>query len=224
MPHIATCQLYPSEILYSQGTISNRFDTKSAHSDMTIGEVLDDIVDGRCRIDDIPMISVVRLNYRWVTRDNRRLWIFKQLERLGLCDKIRVRQYSDIPSKKLNSSTDGQTVKVRGGGPGGYWHTQSSVHSSYGVNVYNYSHKERAPSRKRTSNSASVSKESVHQQSYRYYGDDGYDDVDYAYRESFISGGSRYNADNTTKDSSIGIGKLILGSIVLGALYYMFKS
>lgn len=40
-------KLYPSEIYYSQDSISCHFDCKSVHSWQRIGETLDDICEGR---------------------------------------------------------------------------------------------------------------------------------------------------------------------------------
>jgi hypothetical protein len=58
---------------------------------------LDELVEGRCRISAIPTISVVWRNEKWVTADNRRLWVFRHLEKLGKCTTIRGLKYiSDV--------------------------------------------------------------------------------------------------------------------------------
>lgn len=51
--------LAPSEIYYSQDSISNRFGKSTEHAGVLIGETLDDILSGDCSIDDIGTIEVV---------------------------------------------------------------------------------------------------------------------------------------------------------------------
>ena len=99
----------------------------------------------RCSVNNIPTISVVQMNGKWITADNRRLWVFRQLERLGKCDKVFVQKARYIPESKLTSENGGLTVHVRGS-PGGYWHRKasatkqrtntsiSSSHNIYGLN------------------------------------------------------------------------------------------
>jgi hypothetical protein len=77
-------------------------------------------------VNDIPTISVVLWNGNWVTADNRRLWVFRQLERLGKCDKVFVQKGYYIPDSKMTSENDGLTVRVRGS-PGGYWHQKTNA-------------------------------------------------------------------------------------------------
>ncbi|KAH3836735.1 uncharacterized protein LOC127879968 [Dreissena polymorpha] len=67
--------------------------------------------------------EVVNLDGKWVTADNRRLWVFRELERLGKCDTIPVRISSYIPEAKLTSYNGGTSVRVRGPA-GGYWHNK----------------------------------------------------------------------------------------------------
>ncbi|XP_060572130.1 uncharacterized protein LOC132730265 [Ruditapes philippinarum] len=118
--------LRPSNIRYSQDSINNVFDKRCNHSYKPIGETLDAICEGRCSVNDIPTISVVLCNGNWVTADNRRLWVFRQLERLGKCDKVLVQKGYYIPDSKMTSENDGLTVCVRGS-PGGYWHQKSNA-------------------------------------------------------------------------------------------------
>jgi hypothetical protein len=65
-----TVELKPSEICFSQAEINNVFDKRSCHPHKNLGETLDELVEGRCRISDIPTISVVWRNEKWVTTDN----------------------------------------------------------------------------------------------------------------------------------------------------------
>lgn len=68
----------------------------------------------RCKISDVPKISVLKESGKWVTADNRRLWVFKQLERLGKVDMISVNQVYYIPDQKRTSINGGTSVDVRG--------------------------------------------------------------------------------------------------------------
>ncbi|KAL3876406.1 hypothetical protein ACJMK2_034255 [Sinanodonta woodiana] len=118
-------KLYPSEIRYSQDSINNVFDNKSTYRYTYIGETLDDLCEGKSNIEDIPTISVVRKNGQWFTLDNRRLWVFRHLERLRKCTKIPVKQSYSIPDEKFTTNNDGKTIKVRGK-KGGRWHKKNT--------------------------------------------------------------------------------------------------
>ena len=64
----------------------------------------------------------------WMTADNRRLWVFKHLERLGKCSEIPVRITRYIAPGKINTQSNGMHINIRNGGnPGGYWHLKPSV-------------------------------------------------------------------------------------------------
>ncbi|KAH3896112.1 hypothetical protein DPMN_020285 [Dreissena polymorpha] len=112
----------PSEIYYSQNSISNMFDSKSSHRGRLIGESLDKICEGSCSIQSIPSITVAMHDGKWMTMDNRRLWVFKKLERLGKCYSVDVVVGSSIPSAKLTTTNGGVKIDVRGS-PGGTWYT-----------------------------------------------------------------------------------------------------
>ena len=119
-------QFKPSDIMFSQDSISNYFAKRSRHNGVLIGKTLDDLCEGRCRVAYIPTIKVLKKDGKWVTADNRRLWVFRECERLGKCDKIPVRQTLNIPQSKMNSPNGGVSVKVRGN-PGGLWHNRPTV-------------------------------------------------------------------------------------------------
>ena len=110
----------PSDIRYSQSSISCKFDSRSRHFDVLIGQTLDDLIEGQISVYDIPVISVQKIGDKWVSADNRRLWVFKHLEQIGKCEKIPVAEGRDIPLAKQTSENDGLSVKIRGDrGPGG---------------------------------------------------------------------------------------------------------
>ncbi|WAR29733.1 hypothetical protein MAR_003301, partial [Mya arenaria] len=104
-----------------EDSINNVFDKRCRHSDTLIGETLDAICEDRCSIHSIPTIYVMQKNGRWITADNRRLWVFRQLERLGKCKTVPVNYINHIPSEKMTTCNSGDSVRVRGN-PGGRWH------------------------------------------------------------------------------------------------------
>lgn len=106
-------ELQPSEILFSQKSIKHRFQDKNNQPGQHIGEVLDDIVQGRVKIQSIPKIEVINEDGLWISGDNRRLWIFKQLEHLGQVDKITVKHVKRINTKKLTGIS--HSIAIRGG-------------------------------------------------------------------------------------------------------------
>jgi hypothetical protein len=75
-------------------------------------------------VEDIPVIRVVNLGGEYFTLDNRRLWVFRKLEKLGGCDYIEVcvvTHVSDVDLSKFTTDNDGETTFVRGGAGGTYW-------------------------------------------------------------------------------------------------------
>ena len=109
MPQI---QLAPSDTYYSQSSISHCFTCNGTkHAGKTLVETVNDILLGRCRITDIPRISVVRKGDVWVTADNRRLWVFQVLESLGQCDTVTVKVARKMCCKKNVIKKD---ISIRG--------------------------------------------------------------------------------------------------------------
>ncbi|KAH3896136.1 uncharacterized protein LOC127864357 isoform X1 [Dreissena polymorpha] len=114
-------QLKPSEILYSQDSINIYFDSRSSNANHKLGETLDDICEGKCSIESIPAITVVNQDVKWMTTDNRRLWVFKELELLGKCVNIQVNVGQSIPESKRTTKNNGVSIIIRGY-PGGDWY------------------------------------------------------------------------------------------------------
>ena len=111
--------LKPSEIRNSQNSISNAFDSNSR----LIGQTLDDLIEERIDVSDIPVISAQKVGDKWVSADNRRLWVFKHLEKFGKCKTVPVKMVGYIPLAKHTTTNDGMSVKIRGGGnPGGRYY------------------------------------------------------------------------------------------------------
>ena len=132
--------LRPSEIRFSQDSISNKFDNPNVF----IGDTLDDLIKGQIRIADIPKISVkLNVDGNWVSADNRRLWVFKQLEEFGKCETIQVIETKRIPPFKNSSKNDGLSVKIRGGGnPGGEAYQVYEKYIKSFISIYKNTDKE----------------------------------------------------------------------------------
>ncbi|XP_065927828.1 uncharacterized protein [Magallana gigas] len=119
--------LAPSRIYYSQDSISNKFGKSTKHAGVLIGETLDKLLTGECSIHDIKTIQVLFRNGRYLTADNRRLWIFKKLEELGECTEIPIRMTRYINPQK---NVTGSTIRVRGNPGGHLWRTWNDRPSS----------------------------------------------------------------------------------------------
>lgn len=108
--------LRPSDIYYTQGTIATKFTNGTP-----IGQLIDDVVSGKCLISDIKRIEVKLVDGFWFSADNRRLWVFKQLEFLGHCPVITAKVVKRVYGNKCTSDVGGLDICLRGGDPGGTW-------------------------------------------------------------------------------------------------------
>ena len=110
MPNLS---LKPSEILYSQSSIANKF-----INGLQIGEVLDNIMEDKLSISKLPTIEVKCIDGRYVSSNSRRLWILEQLERLGSANQVSVKIARRMCRRKSARTSN---VRIRGIGPGGIW-------------------------------------------------------------------------------------------------------
>ncbi|WAR00582.1 hypothetical protein MAR_024954 [Mya arenaria] len=99
----------PSEIRYSQASIKSRFSNRRQ-----LGIVLDDICDEKLKASNFPNIRVIKKDGLWFSMDNRRLWVFKQLQRLGKCGDIPVKEVTTIPDERHTTRNNGVHVEIRG--------------------------------------------------------------------------------------------------------------
>ena len=113
-----TKRIKPSEIRYSQNNIYCN------SGPQRIGITLDELCKGKMQISDLPKITVCEKDGKWYTADNRRLWMFKHMQRLGKLYDIEVYEGSfdsNIRSIKFTTTNDGESVEIRGD-PEGVWH------------------------------------------------------------------------------------------------------
>ncbi|XP_033725953.1 uncharacterized protein LOC117315694 [Pecten maximus] len=113
--------LRPSEIRYSQDSIARTF-RHGRHSGIAIGQTLDDLVGNNCTVHDIPTITVTLRDGLWYCGDNRRLWVFRKCEELGIIERVPAVEGSLEPYK-FTTDNFGVSIHVRGD-PGGQIWTQ----------------------------------------------------------------------------------------------------
>ncbi|KAJ8318159.1 hypothetical protein KUTeg_003250 [Tegillarca granosa] len=113
--------LKPSEIRYTQDSVSNTFGNYGSYANRLIGESLDDLLLGYCNVSDIPTIKVININNAWYSADNRRLWVLKKAEELGKCTEIPVYSAYYLPDHKFTTESDGLEIRVRRNPGGSVW-------------------------------------------------------------------------------------------------------
>ncbi|CAC5413378.1 unnamed protein product [Mytilus coruscus] len=123
--------LKPSDIFYTQDSISNYFGKSTSHSDTHIGDTLDELINGTADVTSIPRIRVFCLNGKWFTPDNRRLWVFRKAEKHGILHSIPVYEISicEVDPDKFTSCNEGSSVSVRGNAGGKAWRRISKKRS-----------------------------------------------------------------------------------------------
>jgi len=107
---LKSCFVKPSEIRFSQESISLAF--QDGHS---LQDTKDALASGELQKRDIPPIRIVKTHRgNLVCHDNRRLHMYKALEKEGLVGRIKAHiTKRRIPSWKLSSLTHGLAVKMR---------------------------------------------------------------------------------------------------------------
>lgn len=78
--------LQPSVIYFTHSKIRNRF----TGCGKTLQETLNELITGVIATSDIPSIRVYTDGTNYYSANNRRLWVFKQLETLGHIKTIEV--------------------------------------------------------------------------------------------------------------------------------------
>ncbi|CAG2225641.1 unnamed protein product [Mytilus edulis] len=121
-------QLKPSEVFYSQDSISNKFGLQPPCSKQLIGITLDELLSGSITTSHIPFITVVMKNGKFYTADNRRLWVFRKAEEAGSVHEIAVNQgtnetFRTKSGTKFTTSNDGISIRIRGDPGGVIWRT-----------------------------------------------------------------------------------------------------
>uniref|UniRef100_A0A0L8HIY3 Uncharacterized protein n=1 Tax=Octopus bimaculoides TaxID=37653 RepID=A0A0L8HIY3_OCTBM len=101
-------ELSPSEIRYSQDSIKATFQNGTPLSD-----VIADIISGRKSPNDIPSIDVYLRNGTYYSSDNRRLYVFKEVQRIQPDLKIKVILNRILFVPKLTTRNGGRSIEIR---------------------------------------------------------------------------------------------------------------
>jgi hypothetical protein len=85
--------LKPSEIRFTTNFVRERFD-----NNILLTETLTQLQNGEVFVDDIPFIEVIwyQEKWEWYTVNNRRLWVFQQLEKSGQCKLIKTHRIEKV--------------------------------------------------------------------------------------------------------------------------------
>lgn len=97
--------LKPSDIRFTTNEVQDRFD-----NNIKLTETLAQLENKEITIDDIPNIQVVwsEKHWDWYTLNNRRLWVFQELEKKGLCRMIKTHRFEEVRKdpKRLYGSVE----------------------------------------------------------------------------------------------------------------------
>lgn len=120
-------KIRPSELFFSQDSISNKWGEQTACRSKLIGVTLDELLTKSISLEDIPNISAVNISGKFYTVDNRRLWVFQKAEELRFVHTIEVNQVTrrHLKRAKFTTNNEGISIRIRGSGdPGGtIWRT-----------------------------------------------------------------------------------------------------
>ena len=104
--------LKPSEIRFTQNVLASKFD-----NGIPLLETFTQLKNGEILPEDIPLIEVVFYSeqWEWYTRNNRRLWVFRELEKIKKCGYIKTKriEYEEnrYPSLLYGSATLAETSR-----------------------------------------------------------------------------------------------------------------
>lgn len=100
--------LKPSEIRFTKNVVASKFD-----NGIPLKETFTQIKNGEILLEDIPLIEVVFYpeKWEWYTLNNRRLWVLKELEKVGKCRFVKTKRIEyvenvfEYPSLLYGSAT-----------------------------------------------------------------------------------------------------------------------
>lgn len=81
--------LKPSEIRFTKNLLASEFD-----NGIPLSETFTQIKNGEILLEDVPAIEVVFYpeKWEWFTLNNRRLWVLKELEKIGKCRYVKTKR------------------------------------------------------------------------------------------------------------------------------------
>lgn len=78
-----------------------------------MNDLVEDLQSGRTELNRIPLISVVKLDNKYYSMDNRRLYVFRVLQKRGVIGVIKVRLATRYNPQKFTTENDGYRIRVR---------------------------------------------------------------------------------------------------------------
>ncbi|XP_039268820.2 uncharacterized protein LOC120343862 [Styela clava] len=105
----------PDKLRYTQVSISSNF--KNGGS---IDEAINDVAVGVLSVDVFPRMEVYRFDDKFWCRNNRRLYVMKELQKRGHLDEIVVDYVGEKPhnGRYFTTKTAGESIRVRRGRSG----------------------------------------------------------------------------------------------------------
>ena len=102
----------PSDIYFTHSSICNKF----TGCGKLLEDTLSELISGKTNIVDIPKIKVFHIiqngNITYLSENNRRLWVFKELEKKGFLSTIEVR-LEKTTNKKYYKNTYSLDAKMK---------------------------------------------------------------------------------------------------------------
>lgn len=100
--------LKPSEIRFTKNVLASKFD-----NGIPLLETFTQLKNGEILLEDIPLIEVVFYpeKWEWYTLNNRRLWVLRELEKVGKCNYVKTKRVEyvedvfDYPSLLYGSAS-----------------------------------------------------------------------------------------------------------------------
>jgi hypothetical protein len=92
-------EIDPDVIYHTHTKIRNRF----SGCGKLVEETLKEIISGKTKIEDLPMITVEYDGKKYYSLNNRRLYVIKQCKKKGLIKNIKVRVKEVESTKYINT-------------------------------------------------------------------------------------------------------------------------
>lgn len=107
--YIMLIALAPSDIRFMQDSIHHSF-----YGGGRVNDVIDQICYRHTSLNNIPTIEVTNRNGKYYSLDNRRLYLYRVLEKRGFLFRITVFLVSRWDERKFTTLNDGASIFVRG--------------------------------------------------------------------------------------------------------------
>ena len=106
-------ELSVDDIYFSQDSINCKFNSTTLQTKY-LGEVLDEIIDGRRPVEHLLKdMSVAQRDNRWYTVNNRNLWVLKQLKLHNKVNKVTVNRAGRISNQRFTTRNGGIRINLR---------------------------------------------------------------------------------------------------------------